>query len=314
MTERFLNGRMSMPHKTLAPKRRGRTPRVIGVLAVALLAGCGGHADRAHSPARAPARGSAGAAGRHGTTASRRAALPGIAAQDAAIGRIVRLGRPVYCGGRHRRLVALTFDDGPGPYTRLALRELGEARAHATFFIVARSIERFSALPRRERRLAAIGDHTATHPLLPALPLAAATAEIIDGRSAAERATGTPVRLFRPPYGARTVAIDAVVRRARMAEILWDVDSEDSKVSPPQNFRAIAHNVRRRVRAGSIVLMHENRGQTIRALRSILPFLHRRGLRPVTVPELLAADPPSTARLAAGPAGCGRRGVAGTGG
>jgi peptidoglycan/xylan/chitin deacetylase (PgdA/CDA1 family) len=63
--------------------------------------------------------------------------------------------------------------------------------------------------------------------------------------------------------------------------------------------------VRRNIRAGSIVLMHENRGQTIRALRGILPSLRRRGLRSVTVPELLAADPPTTAQLAAGRQGCG---------
>jgi peptidoglycan/xylan/chitin deacetylase (PgdA/CDA1 family) len=90
-----------------------------------------------------------------------------------------------------------------------------------------------------------------------------------------------------------------------MAEILWDVDSTDSRVSPPADYREISATVRRNVRPGSIVLMHENRGQTIRALRGILPVLKRRGLRSVTVPELLAADPPTAAQLKAGRAGCG---------
>ena len=98
---------------------------------------------------------------------------------------------------------------------------------------------------------------------------------------------------------------DAEVRREGMVEILWDVDSKDSQVSPPQDFHAISANVRRHVRPGSIVLMHENRGQTVRALRAILPFLRRRHLRAVTVPELLAADPPSPALLRAGARGCG---------
>ena len=91
-----------------------------------------------------------------------------------------------------------------------------------------------------------------------------------------------------------------------MVEVLWDVDSTDSRVQPPADYRAISRTVRRNIRAGSIVLMHENRGQTIRALRGILPSLRRRGLRSVTVPELLAADPPSDAQLAAGRDGCGR--------
>jgi hypothetical protein len=51
--------------------------------------------------------------------------------------------------------------------------------------------------------------------------------------------------------------------------------------------------------------MHENRGQTIRALDHVLNTLRHKRLRPVTVPELLAADPPSAAQLAAGPNGCG---------
>jgi hypothetical protein len=50
--------------------------------------------------------------------------------------------------------------------------------------------------------------------------------------------------------------------------------------------------------------MHENRGQTVRAMRSILPALAKRHLRLVTVPELLAADPPTQAQLDKGVNGC----------
>jgi peptidoglycan/xylan/chitin deacetylase (PgdA/CDA1 family) len=213
-------------------------------------------------------------------------------------------GQPIFCGGRHRKLVALTFDDGPGPYTGIMLRQLREAGARATFFLVGRSVARFPQWPRRERALAAIGDHTMTHPNLPTLAFAAATAEIADGRTTALRAAGGPVDLFRPPYGSHDASIDREVRRRGMAEILWDVDSTDSRVSPPADFHDISAEVRRHVRPGSIVLMHENRGQTIRAVRSILPALERRGLRAVTVPELLAADPPSPAQLDAGVDGC----------
>ena len=41
----------------------------------------------------------------------------------ADVRRLTRYGLPLFCGGRARRVVALTFDDGPGPYTTLALRE-----------------------------------------------------------------------------------------------------------------------------------------------------------------------------------------------
>ena len=56
---------------------------------------------------------------------------------------------------------------------------------------------------------------------------------------------------------------------------------------------------------GAIVLMHENRGQTIRALKfNILPALRRRRIRLVTVPQLLALDPPAPRELARGRLGC----------
>ena len=86
-----------------------------------------------------------------------------------------------------------------------------------------------------------------------------------------------------------------------MVEILWSIDSGDSIGG---DFHAIAARVRAAVRPGSIILMHENRGQTIRALRSLLPYLRRRRLQTATVPELLAANPPSASLLAGGLQAC----------
>jgi peptidoglycan-N-acetylglucosamine deacetylase len=284
---------------------RSALSTALGIAAALAVAACGVGAApstgaAAHHRSRLGARRRELARGRRG--GARVAFAP---TQAAGLRRLSRLGRPVYCGARHGRLVALTFDDGPGPYTHIVLRELRRADARATFFLVARSIARFPALPRRERALGAIGDHTRTHPFLPGLTGADQVAEIAGGRAAAIRAAGGPVDLFRPPYGAHTPAIDAEVRREGMVEILWDVDSKDSLVAPAQDFHEISANVRRHIRPGSIVLMHDNRGQTVRALRAILPSLRRRGLRPVTVPELLAADPPTRAMLRVGDRACG---------
>ena len=276
-----------------------RPTRAIAAIAVLALAGCG--STSSHEPAREPALTPATAV----PTRLPASTLPSVAAQAAAVGHYASVGLPLFCGGRHGKLVALTFDDGPGPYTHIALRELRKADARATFFLVGKSVARYPQWPARERELAAIGDHTMTHAALASLSFAAAMAEVRDGRDAALRAAGPPVDLFRPPLGSHTDAIDHAVGRDGMAEILWDVDSLDSRASPPADYRAISAEVRRNLRPGSIVLMHENRGQTIRALRAILPVLKRRGLRSVTVPELLAADPPTKAQLLAGRRGCG---------
>ena len=230
--------------------------------------------------------------------------LPGLAAQTAAVERVAAGGKPVYCAGGRRGLVALTFDDGPGPHTRALLRELRRSGARATFFLVGGAIGERPAWPRRQRERGAIGTHTMTHADLTALGPEAARAEIADGRTAALNAAGPPVDLFRPPYGRRDGAIDREVRRQGMAQILWDVNSTDSRRNPPAGFdKAVAARVLRLARPGSIVLLHE-RAHTIRALRTIVPALRRRGLRTATVPELLAAGPPSAARLAGGLRAC----------
>jgi peptidoglycan/xylan/chitin deacetylase (PgdA/CDA1 family) len=232
------------------------------------------------------------------------ASASGPAAETAAVRRFARLGLPVFCGGTRRPMVALTFDDGPGAYTPLALKILRQAHVKATFFLVGRNLARFPGMAARTSRMGALGDHTWTHPMLPAMTPATVEREIGSTQAAISRDSGRHVGLFRPPYGARNGVVDTTARRLGMAQIVWNVDSGDSLGA---NWAGIARNVKHGLRPGSVVLMHENRGQTIRALKFvILPYLRKRDIELVTVPRLLAADPPTMAQLRAGRRGCGR--------
>jgi peptidoglycan/xylan/chitin deacetylase (PgdA/CDA1 family) len=207
----------------------------------------------------------------------------------------------VYCGGHRGHLIALTFDDGPGVYTRLAIHKLRTARLHATFFLVGKEIRAYPKLAPLERSVGAFGDHTMTHPFLPALGRGAIVQQLTAARSLIERTVQEPVALFRPPYGGRTRAIDAEARRLGMVEVLWNVDSADSLGA---SYAGIERNVIAGLRPGSIILMHENHGQTIRALPVIFAAIKRRHLHAVTLPQLLTADPPSARQLRRGSAGC----------
>ncbi len=224
-----------------------------------------------------------------------------LAAEIAAMRRLASYRLPLYCGGRQKRMVALTFDDGPGVYTHYAIKKLSEARLHATFFLVGKEIVAWRGLAQREKPVAAFGDHTVTHPFLPALPYSETVQEIAADQRLIERTVDQPVLLFRPPYEGHTRAIDVEVKRLGMVEVLWDVDSADSLGA---NYRGIEHNVISGLYPGSIVLLHENRGQTIRALDAIFAALRQRHLEAVTVPQLIAEDPPSLAQLHEGYDGC----------
>lgn len=265
--------------------------RVAGTgVACAALAGCHGATASGHHDAAT------------GASAPARAGVPNGPTERVAVQRVIRAGRPVFCGGAGKPYAAFTFDDGPGPYTPLALRILRHAHAPATFFLVGRNVVPYRASARREARAYALGDHTFTHPVLTTLPPVSIASEIERTSAIIRQQTGYSVDLFRPPYEAHDATVDATARRLGMAEILWNVDSGDSEGA---NWARIARNVKRGLSNGAIVLMHENRGQTIRALKfAILPALRRRHIHLVTVPELLRADPPSAAQLARGRGGC----------
>jgi len=233
-----------------------------------------------------------------------------LAAQLSVVRRLASYGLPLYCAGRSKRMVALTFDDGPGPYTKLAIKKLREAHLRATFFLVGKSIRAYPGLARQEKPVAAVGDHTMTHRFLPGLSQAAMSQEIAGAKTLIEQAAGQPVGFFRPPYGARTPAIDAEARSLGLLEVLWTVDSADSLGA---NYAGIERNVVAGLHPGSIILMHENRGQTIRALPVIFAALARDHLRAVTLPELVSQDPPSLAQLRAGGTGCATRVAPGSG-
>ena len=222
--------------------------------------------------------------------------------EAAEVRRLLAFGLPVYCAGPHGRDVALTFDDGPGPYTALALRILRRAHARATFFVVGRNLARFTPLLHHEASVGSIGDHTWTHPFLPSLPVHAIRTELATTKAAISRSYGTTVSLFRPPYGAHNAQVDQLARQLGLIEVLWSVDTGDSEGAP---WNMIAATVERYISPGAIVLMHENRGQTIRALKFlILPWLRRHDLVPVDLNALLALDPPTLAQLRLGGSGC----------
>jgi peptidoglycan-N-acetylglucosamine deacetylase len=286
---------------SLGARRRRRALAGVALLALALLAVLLSGSSHQRSSASPPP--AALGAGRHGAApANARTAAAREAREATALRPLIALGKPIYCAAPRGDEVALTFDDGPGVYTRLVLTKLHKHGIRATFFVVGRNIPLLPGALREERALGAVGDHTFTHPLLTALAQAEAEQQIAGTQRAVASASGGPVLLFRPPYGARNTAIDAIARAHGMLEIMWTVDSADSLGA---NYAQIERNVIGGLRGGSIILMHENHGQTVRALLGIFAALERKHLRTVSVPQLLADDPPSLAQVRAGGSACG---------
>jgi peptidoglycan/xylan/chitin deacetylase (PgdA/CDA1 family) len=229
------------------------------------------------------------------------APLPSTAEQKASVNRLVQLGLPVFCAGTQNKYVALTFDDGPGPQTEQVLRLLARQGQRATFFVVGRQLADYPQVPAVEARAGTVGDHTFNHIDVSRATPAARNFEMARTRQLLEAATGAPITLFRPPYGARDSNVDAQARELGLLQTTWNVDTQDSEGASAAGIQQLASEG---MRPGAIILMHENKPETLVALPRILRTLQRRGYRSVTIPELLALNPPSDQQVQAGFQGC----------
>lgn len=230
----------------------------------------------------------------------------GASADDRAITRVMAYTPYVSAGGRRHREIALTFDDGPGPYTFAVLRQLRRLHVPATFFEVGQMLPYFPAAARAVHRRYPVGDHTLSHPAMAALSPAAQRTQVLEDAVRLRDFHNPFPRLFRPPYASFDAATVALVRRYRMLMVLWSIDSEDYTRPGTQQ---IVRNVVSHAKPGAIVLMHDAGGpreQTIAAIPTIVRTLRRRGYRFVTVPRMMAdAPPPRRQKLPphAGPGG-----------
>jgi peptidoglycan-N-acetylglucosamine deacetylase len=270
------------PAVTLSPRGRLALFAVAGVAFIAFVMGAssGASADSASGPV---------AYLRHLPPPQ-----PSLASQQAkAFATVKTYTDYISKGTTAKNEVALTFDDGPSMYTPAFLKILHDTKTPATFFTIGEEYQTFG----KSAQTAAlggypIGNHTWNHPNMPGLDLAGQTSQINDTTAAMVRAGIPTPGLFRPPYGAYDASTVALMKQKKMIMVLWTIDSEDWTVPGADT---IVQNVLGDISAGDIVLMHDGGGdrtQTLAALPRILAGLKQKGLKPVTVPQMLLDDPP----------------------
>lgn len=194
--------------------------------------------------------------------------------------------------GPGRKVVALTFDDGPDPtWTPRILSVLRHYDVPATFFLVGSRVLAWPEIVRDEIQTGSeIGSHTLTHAQMGAIPPWRQTLELAATQSAIEGAASITTSLFRLPYSSKATWLngaeeEAARRVARSGYLLSfsDLDSEDWQ-SP--GVRAIVANATPRKGRGAVILFHDaggNRAQTVDALRRLIPELQSKGYTFTTV-------------------------------
>jgi peptidoglycan/xylan/chitin deacetylase (PgdA/CDA1 family) len=260
------------------------------ILAIVAIAGSGGSGHHARPPARA-----AGTAGARRTPRLSTAQSDARArvAEERAIDHVRSYTPAITEGGHSGHDVALTFDDGPGPYTQRLVRVLNSHHVRATFFAIGEEERYFSAGTLLELQSGdVVGDHTETHPMMATLSAHDQHEELFEQIARIELLGGPRPRLFRPPYGSFDATTFRELRALHLLMVLWSTDTRD--YTQP-GVSAIVNSALAGAHPGAIILMHDaggERAQTIAALPAIIDGLRKRGLRPVTIPRLLLDDPP----------------------
>ncbi len=184
----------------------------------------------------------------------------------------------------NRPMVALTFDDGPGPYTDKILNCLEKYGAKATFYVVGNRLGTYSKQLKREAETGMeIGCHSWSHTQLTTLNASAAANDIKRTNDRVNELTGIRPATVRPPYGSHNAAIRSA---AGAPFILWSVDTLDWKT---RNADSTYNAVMNSVKDGDIILMHDIHSATADAVERIVPALIERGFQLVTVSEMGSA-------------------------
>jgi peptidoglycan/xylan/chitin deacetylase (PgdA/CDA1 family) len=265
----------------------GRSPR--GLLALSVFALCFAAALADSSAVAHGAKKTPPEAWHHGETGD-------LAADLEAIRKTEHRLRYLVVAGHRKREMALTFDDGPSPYTSKLLRVLRKMKVPATFFQIGSQINSFA---RVEKSLindpdVYLADHTQHHPDLTLLSYQGQYGEIADTARTQLRHGAPWPHLMRPPYGAFDGTTLRVAHNLHMLTVLWTIDPRDWSLPGTS---AIVDRVVGAAEPGAIALMHDgggDRSETVAAVPTIVHRLRAAHYRLVTVPRLLRDDPPST--------------------
>lgn len=191
------------------------------------------------------------------------------------------------------KCVALTFDDGPSPFTDRLLQILKDNDAKATFFLIGNKV---AANPAGAKRIADAGmevaSHTWEHPNMTTLSAEDVPAQFSKASDAIEAATGTRPTLVRTAGGLINDEVLAEAGRQGLADINWDVIPFDW--ANDANLGASREILMSQIKPNSVVLFHDTYSSTVDLVYQFIPVLRANGYHLVTVSHMLGPRAPGT--------------------
>lgn len=184
-----------------------------------------------------------------------------------------------------KKLLALTFDDGPGQYTEELLDCLEANNAHATFFMLGQNVSYYPEIVQRMVEIGCeIGSHSWDHPQLSTLSLESVAKQFTDTDNALIEACGQPATVARAPYGDGNTDI---YNTAGKPFFMWSLDTEDWRLMDADaDYNVVVNGD---LTDGTIILMHDIHQPSVQAAIRFIPDLIAQGYKFVTVSEMAEA-------------------------
>ena len=185
------------------------------------------------------------------------------------------------------KMIALTFDDGPGKGTLRILQALEKVDGRATFFMVGNRVQDHAEAARKVAAQGSeLGTHTRDHKNLTKLTVDQMRWEIKSGLDVIEKETGVRPRVLRPPYGSVNDQVKKVCAEMGITIANWNIDPEDWKV---RNAKTVYKHIMKKAKDGGIIVCHDLYPETALAMEHAIVDLAAQGYQLVTVSELLQA-------------------------
>lgn len=194
----------------------------------------------------------------------------------------------------NKKMVALTFDDGPGRYTSRLLNALQKNGAKATFFMVGQNVSSYKNTVKRMANMGCeLGNHSWDHSRLGILSVSGITQQVSRTNQAIKNASGKYPTVMRLPYG-DGYNNSTVLNALGLPSIYWSIDTMDW--ANTGNSQHTVNEVLNNVKSGDIVLMHDIHYASVVAAEQIIPALKSRGFQMVTVSQLATYKGKTTLR------------------
>jgi Predicted xylanase/chitin deacetylase len=194
------------------------------------------------------------------------------------------LGPVITCFETTSDEVWLTIDDGPTDDTPALLDALDARGVKATFFVKGSlAAQRPDLVTTILAGSHSVENHSQTHPsgAFWCLPPKAIESQIDTCGAALEAITGTRPRLFRAPVGMKNPFVHPILARRGMMLVGWSVRGFDSF---GEDVERVVQRIVPRVRAGSIVVMHQGRTFSVACVSRVVEALLEKGYSFVVPP------------------------------